>query len=132
DLINVDARPFGDADLFSIFPLADQVAIALENARLHHELREMAVLEERNRIAREIHDTLAQGFAGISMQVESAKMALKEQDIAHAQAILDRIRDMAKDKLSEARRSVQSLRPNITIQENLETLIRDELMLLSQ
>jgi len=132
DLINVDARPFGDADLFSIFPLADQVAVALENARLHHELREMAVLEERNRIAREIHDTLAQGFAGISMQVESAKMALKEQDIAHAQAILDRIRDMAKDKLSEARRSVQSLRPNITIQENLETLIRDELMLLSQ
>lgn len=127
DLINVNARPFGDVDLFTIWPLADQVAIGLENARLHNELREMAVIEERNRIAREIHDTLAQGFAGISMLVESAKMALATDEEEQTGIILDRIRDLAKDKLSEARRSVQSLRPNITIQGDLATLIQGEL-----
>ncbi len=132
DLVNANARPFGDVDLFTIWPLADQVAVAIENARLHNELREMAVIEERNRIAREIHDTLAQGFAGISMQVESAKMALNDHDLEQAQAILERIRSLAKDKLSEARRSVQSLRPNITIQGNLQTLIQEELAHIAQ
>jgi signal transduction histidine kinase len=127
DLINANVQPFGDVDLFTIWPLTDQVAIGIENARLHTELREMAVIEERNRIAREIHDTLAQGFAGISMMVESAKMALNEQDLAQSEIILDRIRGLAKEKLSEARRSVQALRPDITIQGNLETLIRGEL-----
>jgi len=127
DLINANAQPFGDVDLFTIWPLADQVAIGIENARLHDELREMAVIEERNRIAREIHDTLAQGFAGISMIVESAKMALQDEDQEQVQILLERIRDLAKDKLSEARRSVQSLRPNITIQGNLKTLIQGEL-----
>jgi len=127
DLINGGNQPFGDIDLFIIWPLADQVAVALENARLHSEVREMAVIEERNRIAREIHDTLAQGFAGISMQVESARMAIHDQDTESVLRILDRIREMARDKLSEARRSVQALRPNITIQGNLETLLRGEL-----
>ncbi|NMB90274.1 MAG: GAF domain-containing protein, partial [Chloroflexi bacterium] len=51
DLIDSNVEPFADVDLFTIWPLADQVAIALENARLHSELREMAVVEERNRIA---------------------------------------------------------------------------------
>ena len=132
DLINADVQPFGDVDLFTIYPLADQVAIALENARLHNELREMAVVEERNRIAREIHDTLAQGFAGISMMVESAKLALKDDDEAYAEVILERIRNLAKEKLSEARRSVQSLRPSIIIQGNLEPLIQGELEQLAQ
>lgn len=127
DLINGGEQPFGDIDLFTIWPLADQVAVALENARLHSEVREMAVIEERNRIAREIHDTLAQGFAGISMQVESARMAIQDQDMETALIILDRIRETARDKLSEARRSVQALRPNITIQGSLESLIRGEL-----
>jgi signal transduction histidine kinase len=132
DLLYTREKSFTDIDLFTIWPLADQVAIALENARLQNELREMAVVEERNRIAREIHDTLAQGFAGISMMVESAKSALKENDIEQTGALLDRIRNLAKEKLSDARRSVQSLRPSIVIQESLETLIRGELGLLSK
>ncbi len=77
DLINANEQPFADVDLFTIWPLADQVAIALENARLHNEIRELAVIEERNRIAREIHDTLAQGFAGISMMVEIGQNGIK-------------------------------------------------------
>lgn len=127
DLVGQGPEPFADIDLFSIWPLADQVAIALDNARLHNELRELAVVDERNRIAREIHDTLAQGFAGISMLVESARLALRDQDTEQAALLLERTRSLAKEKLAEARRSVQSLRPNIVLTENLETLIQGEL-----
>jgi signal transduction histidine kinase len=127
DLIGMDRKPFADMDLFTIWPLADQVAIALENARLHWDLRELAVVDERNRIAREIHDTLAQGFAGISMLSESAKQALKARETDQVEGLLERIRSLAKEKLAEARRSVQTLRPNVTLRENLETLIRGEL-----
>ena len=132
DLIGQGTRPFADIDLFSIWPLADQVAIALENARLHKELREVAVVEERNRIAREIHDTLAQGFAGITMLTESARAALEDQDQSQVEALLERIRDLAKEELAEARRSVQALRPNITLRENLETLIQGELAYITE
>jgi len=72
--------PLDETDLFTAQILAEQLAIALDNARLSLEIRDLAVVDERNRIAREIHDTLAQGFAGISMNIEIAKIALQEQD----------------------------------------------------
>lgn len=132
DMVNDDTKAFADFDLYVVWPLVDQVAIALENARLNQELREMAVVEERNRIAREIHDTLAQGFAGISMLTESAKQALKDDEEDQVEILLERVRSIAKDNLSEARRSVQSLRPNITLSEDIVTLLRGELTRLSQ
>jgi len=132
DLIGTGTRPFADIDLFTIWPLTDQVAIALENARLHRDLSELAVIDERNRIAREIHDTLAQGFAGITMLTEAARLSLKEGEAEHVDTLLERIRNLAKEKLAEARRSVQALRPNVTLRENLETLIRGELAEISR
>jgi signal transduction histidine kinase len=132
DLSDVNMQTLENIDLFTVWPLADQVAIALENARLHTELREMAVVEERNRIAREIHDTLAQGFAGISMMAESGKLAVNDGENEQALIILERIRNLAKDELAEARRSVQSLRPDTTLQGNLESLIRVELAQISR
>jgi NarL family two-component system sensor histidine kinase YdfH len=62
----------------------------------------MAVINERNRIAREIHDTLAQGFACISMLVESTKQALKEDDTKRVEELLDRTRSLAREKAGEA------------------------------
>jgi signal transduction histidine kinase len=132
DLINDYSKPFADFDLYTIWPLADQVAIALENARLNQELREMAVVDERNRIGREIHDTLAQGFAGISMLSESARQALKDGDIDQVETSLERIRSTARENLTQARRSVQSLRPNVVVQEEMIPLIKAELNRLSQ
>ena len=84
-----------------------------ENAGLHAQLltqaREAGVLDERQRMAREIHDTLAQGLTGIVTQLEATERAghRPEQWRRH----LDQARALARDSLSEARRSVQALRP---------------------
>jgi signal transduction histidine kinase len=90
--------------------IAELEAARAENARLLGRVREAAVLEERQRLAREIHDTLAQGLTGIVTQLEAAEAAL-EGDPGSAREHLDAARRLARDSLGEARRSVQALRP---------------------
>ena len=68
-----------------------------------------AVLSERNRLAREIHDTLAQGLAGISLQLELVARMLSIKPEA-AKAPLDQARQLVRSSLDEARRSVWDLR----------------------
>jgi signal transduction histidine kinase len=75
-----------------------------ENERLQAQAREAGALEERARLAREIHDTLAQGLTGIVTQLEAAGQGDSERHIAAAARL-------ARESLDEARRSVQALRP---------------------
>jgi len=70
------------------------------------------VLEERARLAREIHDTLAQGFVGISSQLDAVAMCLPDATTA-ARKYLDLARKMARHSLTEARRSVMDLRSSV-------------------
>jgi len=67
------------------------------------------VLDERARLAREIHDTLAQGFVGISSQLDAVAMCLPDET-APVRKYLDMARKMARHSLTEARRSVMDLR----------------------
>ena len=83
-----------------------------ENAGLQAQLltqaREAGVLEERQRMAREIHDTLAQGLTGIITQLEAAQRTGRE---AERERRIGNATQLARDSLTEARRSVQALRP---------------------
>lgn len=94
--------------------VALQVTLALHHSRLadraSSEQRRKAVLEERNRIARDIHDTLAQGFAAILMQLQSIQRCLPSLPKAAAESIENAV-DLARSHMIEARRSVGSLRP---------------------
>jgi PAS domain S-box-containing protein len=93
--------------------------------------QQMAVLEERGRIAREIHDTLAQGLAGIVLQLEAADEVISK-DVCAAQEYLDRARSLARESLSEARRSVSDLRPPALEKLSLEESLAREVQKLSQ
>jgi signal transduction histidine kinase/ligand-binding sensor domain-containing protein len=70
------------------------------------------VLEERTRLAREIHDTLAQGFVGISSQLDAVAMCMPDETTP-ARKFLDLARRMARHSLTEARRSVMDLRASV-------------------
>jgi signal transduction histidine kinase len=86
--------------------------ILAENAGLQAQLlvqaREAGVLEERQRMAREIHDTLAQGLTGIITQLEAAQ---RSGEHAERERRIGNAKQLARDGLAEARRSVQALRP---------------------
>jgi len=125
DIESVEVDAFGEADLFTAQTLADQLAVAIENARLYQETRQMAVMDERNRMAREIHDTLAQGFTGIILQLEAAEQAFGEGPI-EARRHLDQARSLARKSLNEARRSVWNLRPQALEELPLAKALRQE------
>ena len=98
-------------------------AIYRQQIQQEKERTELAILDERNRMAREIHDTLAQAFTGISLQLEAAKNILSTQPKA-AQERLLRAKNLATDGLTEARRSVRALRPEALEYSDLATALR--------
>ncbi|HXC95067.1 MAG TPA: two-component regulator propeller domain-containing protein [Edaphobacter sp.] len=69
-----------------------------------------AILKERNRIAREIHDTLAQGFVGISVQLELTSHLLNQSHVIEASQQVDRTRALVREGLDDARRTIWDLR----------------------
>jgi signal transduction histidine kinase len=83
---------------------------------------EIAMIEDRNRIAREIHDSLAQSFTGILLQLEAADAAAEAGKASGS--YLCRVRDLAKFGLGEARRSVLALRPLALEEKGLEYALR--------
>jgi two-component system NarL family sensor kinase len=88
--------------------VADQVGVAIERARLADQSIEHARLDERARIARDVHDTLAQEFTAVALHVEAGLAALDPRDPARVP--LDRALGAAREGLDEARRSIGSLR----------------------
>jgi len=91
--------------------LAHQVMLALQLNDFAEQGKRSAVLEERNRMARDIHDTLAQGFTGVIVQLEAAEDAISCGSRKEADNHLHRAGEVARQSLSEARRSVHALRP---------------------
>ena len=102
-------RELSAAELRLLATISYQVGVALERARLAEEGARLALAEERTRMAREIHDTLAQGLTAIGLHVESACRYV-ESDPALARARLDRALATVRESLAEARRSVLNLR----------------------
>jgi len=98
-------------DIELINALAHQSTLAIQLARLAEEAKQAAIFEERNRLAGEIHDTLAQAFTGINVQLELARF-LSEQHPSEVASILDHIGNLAQTGLAEARRSVWTLYPD--------------------
>lgn len=107
----VDKRLFGAEEIELAQALANQAMLMIQFTRLSAQSRETAVIAERNRIARDIHDTLAQGFTGVIVQLEAAEDANLQGLPKEAGEHLNRARNLARESLNEARRSVQALRP---------------------
>ncbi|MBW4470261.1 MAG: GAF domain-containing protein [Stenomitos rutilans HA7619-LM2] len=117
-------RHFIDQQIELTYALAQQVTLAVQLTRLAEEAKHAAIFEERNRMAGEIHDTLAQAFTGISLQLEVAK-ALLGQDPQTVQQILNHVSRLAESGLAEARRSVWALYPPAAEYADLAQLLYD-------
>jgi len=90
--------------------IADQVGVAIERARFSERSVELARSDERSRMTREIHDTLAQGLTAVALQIEAGLSHLDSQH--DARRPLNRALDVARSSLDEARRSIKALSPS--------------------
>ncbi|MBV9229440.1 MAG: GAF domain-containing sensor histidine kinase [Chloroflexi bacterium] len=108
-----DWRELQPEELQLLHIISDQIGLAIQRARLSAEhtrsAARLATIEERNRLAREIHDTLAQGLAAITLQLETAD-ALAETRPQRAHEAIQRALRLARSNLEEARNSVMDLR----------------------
>jgi PAS domain S-box-containing protein len=106
-----DRVPYRPEEIELAQALAHQAMLAIQLNEFAERSRQAAILEERNRMARDIHDTLAQGFTGVIVQLEAVEDAIACCRRKEANKHLQRAGELARWSLNEARRSVHALRP---------------------
>jgi PAS domain S-box-containing protein len=101
---------FDESDLVVLQSLADQVAVAIENARLYEQAQHLAALEERQKLARELHDSVSQALYGIVLGARTARTLL-DRDSPKSAEPMDYIISLAEAGLAEMRALIFELRP---------------------
>lgn len=124
-------RVFKPEEAELAFALANQAVLALELTRLAEVAQTAAIMEERNRLARDIHDTLAQTFTSILMRLQAAALTL-DAGGSGVRANLDRACDLAREGLANTRRSVQALRPPALMGRSLPMALADALQQMTE
>lgn len=111
-------------DLRLLHTVGDLLSIAIERARLFEKSTQLGILEERNRLAREIHDTLAQGLTAVTLKLETADTLLEGQaGPEKVRPVVQQALDLTRANLEEARRSVLDLRAASLEGRNLVTAL---------
>jgi PAS domain S-box-containing protein len=105
--------------------IASQAASALENARLYRRTQELAKLEERQKLARELHDSVSQALYGIGLGARTAR-ALLDRDPAQASAPMDYVLSLAEAGMAEMRALIFELRPESLAAEGLVAALKKQ------
>src|SRR5262245_42781387 len=124
-----DELEFSAADQELIELLAAHAAIAITNARLYERTRELSVLDERNRVALELHDAVSQKLFGLVLAAESAN-TLIDTNVTAARAQILRLRELAQEALEELRYLILELRPPDLERDGIETTLRKHIEVL--
>jgi len=130
NVASTDWAEISDDDLRVLHTVADLMSIAIQRARLYQNSRDIGAINERNRIAREIHDTIAQGMAATILQLETADALLDSHaDSEKIKSTIQRALELTRVNLEEARRSVMDLRATPldgkTLPEAIQALLND-------
>jgi signal transduction histidine kinase len=126
-----DGRAFEESDQQLIELLAAHAAIAITNARLYEQSRELSILSERNRLALELHDVVSQKLFSLVLSAEAAATQL-ERDPSAARAQVERLGELARQALDELRSLILGLRPPELERDGLEGTLRKDVDMLAR
>jgi len=116
-----------DADVGFLTAMADQVAVTVDNAQLLADLEGKVALEERHRLARELHDSVSQALFSMNLHVRAVEMAVQEPgpdpDVRVARGVAQ-LRELTQGALAEMRALIFQLRPEALHEEGLSAAIR--------
>jgi signal transduction histidine kinase len=126
-LVVIDKRggtaDFEQDDLDLLVGFANQAALAIENAKLYQKAQHLAVIEERNRLARELHDAVTQNLFSASLIAEAVPSAW-EKDPQQGLELLEELRSLSRGAMAEMRTLLLELRPAALVETRLEDLLR--------
>ena len=118
---------FDQTDVEMLQAMANQAGIAIENVRLHEQAKHVAVLEERQRLARELHDSVTQSLYGLNLYAEAAMGHIALGQLDQVRGYLNDIQKTAQESLAEMRLLIYELRPPILEQEGLVAALQSRL-----
>lgn len=130
NVVSENSQELASQTLELLRTIGDMLSIAIERAKLFENSRQLGIMQERNRLAREIHDTIAQGLTALSLKLETIE-AFLEMDTQHPKIpqLVSQSLQLTKNNLEEARRSVLDLRASplqdCTLLEALENLCKE-------
>jgi len=116
-------QAFDETDVMVLQSLAHQASVAIENARLYDQAQQSAVLEERQRIARELHDAVTQTLFSASL-IAQALPAVWNRDQQEGQKLLSDLRQLSRGALAEMRTLLLEMRPAVLAETSLGDLLR--------
>ena len=116
-------RKFSHEEIELAMTVGDQTALAIENARLRTQVERAAVVEERNRIARDLHDSVTQTLFSASLIAEVLPRLWQRND-DEARRRLEELRQLTRGALAEMRTLLLELRPATLIEVDLNELLR--------
>jgi signal transduction histidine kinase len=129
-LISVMGRPgraFEEGDVVLLRSIADQIGVVVENARLYRQAEQLAVLRERERLARELHDSVTQSLYSLTLLAEASQRLLASGDLERAGEYTARLGEIAQQALKEMRLLVYQLRPLVLKREGLAGALQQRL-----
>ncbi|NJN54290.1 MAG: sensor histidine kinase [Anaerolineae bacterium] len=120
-------RTFGEIELALLNSVADQIGVVIENAYLHKQAEELAVLEERNRLARELHDSVTQAIYSLTLFAEAGLRLIKSNNHELVETCLQRLHETSQQALKEMRLLLHRLRPPDLEEEGLVGALQQRL-----
>jgi len=128
-VINVINKPggFSEDDIRIMKLFADQAALAIEKARLYQQTEQLAVVNERQRLARDLHDSVTQTVYSLSLYADATRKALKGDRIDRAMENLGELREMIREVMLDMRLLIFELHPPILQKDGLVTALRTRL-----
>lgn len=119
-------RPFSEGDVEILQMLSGLAAIALENERLYEALKDLTVLEERDRISKELHDGVIQAIYSVGLSLQGS-LSLMKRDPSVAEARIDEAIARLDDVVRDVRSYIFELRPKLVEEKGLSEAVREML-----
>jgi GAF domain-containing protein len=119
---------FNERDVVVLQSLANQVSVAVENAHLYQQAQQLAVMEERQRLARDLHDSVTQSLYGMALYSEAAAGQLSLGDLDRVAEHLGELQETAQEALTEMRLLVYELRAPVLEEEGLVAALQARLL----
>jgi signal transduction histidine kinase/HAMP domain-containing protein len=126
-VVRETSRPFDHEEVSLLASIADRVGVAVENAQLYRQAEQLAAMRERQRLARDLHDSVTQSLYSLVLVAEAGRRLAGAKDLKRAEEAIARLGEIGQQALKEMRLLVYQLRPSSLQQEGLEAALRRRL-----